>query len=625
MESILRNIAKITFVLSLFSLPALTYGQLRIMPLGNSITAGTKPNNGSKSTDIGYRKRLFLALQPAYPGLQFVGSESNGNGGFDQDHEGHPGWKADEIRDNIYLSGEDWLTNNPPHVILLHIGTNDIGAGENLTNIVTEVEAILDRIDQYEADNNTEVVVFVARIIRLLFGSFNGTETTAFNNQIESMVNQRIANGDKLIMVDQESAITYPDALIEDEIHPNQDGYEDMADVWELAINSNLTGPQITDPGILTASPGENFQYQIEATGVPTPEIQVDNLPAGMTYDPATRTVSWIPEQNQQGPASFDVTATNPLGADNRTININVEPVNDPPVFTKGPDITIDEDAGPQEFTNWATGIDDGDNESDQNLTFNMVSVQSSGSNTISPAINANGDLTFTPGENVNGIFTVTISLSDDGMPSQTSAEQTFTITIDPVNDPPAFTLSEESVQLATGFETTQINVLPEATPSDEVSQTVTYSIIPSSVNFADIAIDNTGMILIKPKPEHLIGEQEFAVLANDGQETNNMFVASFILSVDLAVGIEDALKKSVKMYPNPADNILNVQLENGYLGQVNLQLYDLRGGLIKSATYLKTTTLMNQPVDITRIKSGPYLIRVQLDRNEVWNRIIIK
>lgn len=625
MESILRNIAKITFVLSLFSLPALTYGQLRIMPLGNSITTGTKPNNGSKSTDIGYRKRLFLALQPTYPGLQFVGSESNGNGGFDQDHEGHPGWKADEIRDNIYLSGEDWLTNNPPHVILLHIGTNDIGAGENLTNIVTEVEAILDRIDQYEADNNTEVVVFVARIIRLLFGSFNGTETTAFNNQIESMVNQRIANGDKLIMVDQESAITYPDALIEDEIHPNQDGYEDMADAWELAINSNLTGPQITDPGILTASPRENFQYRIEATGVPTPEIQVDNLPAGMTYDPATRTVSWMPGQNQQGPASFDVTATNPLGADNRTININVEPVNDPPVFTKGPDITIDEDAGPQEFTNWATGIDDGDNESDQNLTFNMVSVQSSGSNTISPAIDANGDLTFTPGENVNGIFTVTISLSDDGMPSQTSAEQTFTITIDPVNDPPAFTLSEESVQLATGFETTQINVLPEATPSDEVSQTVTYSIIPSSVNFADIAIDNTGMILIKPKPEHLIGEQEFAVLANDGQATNNMFVASFILSVDLAVGIEDALKKSVKMYPNPADNILNVQLENGYLGQVNLQLYDLRGGLIKSATYLKTTTLMNQPVDITRIKSGPYLMRVQLDRNEVWNRIIIK
>lgn len=625
MESILRNIAKITFVLSLFSLPALTYGQLRIMPLGNSITAGTKPNNGSKSTDIGYRKRLFLALQPTYPGLQFVGSESNGNGGFDQDHEGHPGWKADEIRDNIYLSGEDWLTNNPPHVILLHIGTNDIGAGENLTNIVTEVEAILDRIDQYEADNNTEVVVFVAKIIRLLFGSFNGTETTAFNNQIESMVNQRIAKGDKLIMVDQESAITYPDALIEDEIHPNQDGYEDMADAWELAINSNLTGPQIIDPGILTASPGENFQYQIEATGVPTPEIQVDNLPAGMTYDPATRTVSWIPGQNQQGPASFDVTATNLLGADNRTININVEPVNDPPVFTKGPDITIDEDAGPQKFTNWATGIDDGDNESDQNLTFNMVSVQSSGSNTISPAIDANGDLTFTPGENVNGIFTVTISLSDDGMPSQTSAEQTFTITIDPVNDPPAFTLSEESVQLATGFETTQIYVLPEATPSDEVSQTVTYSIIPSSVNFADIAIDNTGMILIKPKPEHLIGEQEFAVLANDGQATNNMFVASFILSVDLAVGIEDALKKSVKMYPNPADNVLNVQLENGYLGQVNLQLYDLRGGLIKSATYLKTTTLMNQPVDITRIKSGPYLMRVQLDRNEVWNRIIIK
>ncbi|NER80289.1 MAG: T9SS type A sorting domain-containing protein [Leptolyngbya sp. SIO1D8] len=580
---------------------------------------------GPQPTDIGYRKRLFESLSPVYPGLQFVGSESNGDGsGFDQDHEGHSGWRADEIRDNIYLTGEDWLTNHPPDVILLHIGTNDIGAGENLTNIVSEVEDILNRIDQYESDNNTEVVVFVARIIRLLFGAFDGSETTDYNNQIATMVNQRIANGDQLFLVDQEPSIVYPGGL-PDEIHPDQTGYNSMADVWELAINSTLATPQITNPGILTASAGSNFQYQIEASGVPTPTISVNNLPPGMTFDPGTWTVSWTPNESQEGPASFDVIATNVLGTDNETININVELVNDPPVFIKGPDIVIDEDSGPQEFLNWATGIDDGDSELTQNVSFNIVSVNSSNSHTLSPSISPSGDLTFTPGDDVNGVFTVTISLTDDGTPAETSAEQTFTITINPVNDPPTFTLSEDNLELFVGFEATEVNALPAERPLDEVSQIVTYSLVPSSVDFVDISIDDTGKISINPKPENNIGEQEFAVIANDGQSVNNTHVVSFMLSVNLAVGIEDELQKSIKTYPNPVDNTLNVQLENTYLGPVSLQLYDLSGGVVKSETFLKTTTLTNRAIDVNQIKSGLYLIKLQLDGNEVWNKIIVE
>ena len=623
----LRNIAKIILVPLLISLPMLTHAQLRIMPLGNSLTSGSKPASGPQPTDIGYRKKLFNDLEPTYNsiGLQFVGSQSTGDGsGFDQDHEGRSGWRADQIRDNIYLSGGDWLSGNPPDVILLHIGTNDIGASENLPDIVTEVEAILDRIDLYEQDFDTEVVVFVARIIRLLSGSFDGTETTSYNNQLAAMVNQRIANGDKLYLVDQEPSIVYPGGL-PDLIHPDETGYNAMADVWRSAIVNTLTTPQITDPGTLNASAGENFQYQIEASGVPTPDVSVNNMPPGMTYDPGTQTVSWTPNESQEGPASFDVTASNVLGTGNRTINVNVALVNDPPVFTKGPDIVIDEDSGPQEFLNWATGIDDGDSESAQNVSFNIVSVNSSNSYTITPSINSNGDLTFTPGENVNGEFTVTISLTDDGDPPATSAQQTFIITINPVNDPPAFTLSEDNLELFVGFEPTEVNVLPAEVPLDEVSQVVTYSITPPSVDFVDISIDNSGTISINPTAENKIGEQEFAVLANDGQSENNTYVVSFMLSVKLAVGIEDELKKSIKMYPNPADNTLNVELENTYLGPVNFELYDLNGGLIKSETFLKTTTLTNKDIDVDQIKSGLYLLMLRLDRNEIWSKIMIK
>ena len=215
--------------------------------------------------------------------------------------------------------------------------------------------------------------------------------------------------------------------------------------------------------------------------------------------------------------------------------------------------------------------------------------------------------------------------MTDDGNPPQTSAGQTFTITINPVNDPPVFTLSEDNLELTPGFAPTQIAVIPQEVPPDEISQTVTYSLAPESVSFVDISIDNNGTISINPVPDNPTGTQEFAVLANDGQESNNLFVASFNLSVGLTVGIEDELTRSIKMYPNPADNRLNVELENNYVGPVNLRLYDLRGSLIKSETYLKTTTRMDRPVDIQQIKSGLYLMQVQLDGKAVWDRLIIE
>jgi hypothetical protein len=58
------------------------------------------------------------------------------------------------------------------------------------------------------------------------------------------------------------------------------------------------------------------------------------------------------------------------------------------------------------------------------------------------PAIDATtGTLTYTPAANANGSATVTVTLFDDGGTanggSDTSAPQTFTITVNPVNDRP--------------------------------------------------------------------------------------------------------------------------------------------------------------------------------------------
>ena len=135
------------------------------------------------------------------------------------------------------------------------------------------------------------------------------------------------------------------------------------------------------------------------------------------------------------------------------------------PLFTAGADETVLEDAGAQSVTGWATGISAGPaDEAAQALTFS-VSNDNNALFAEQPAIAADGTLTYTPAADANGAATVTVSLSDDGGMDNggvdTSAEQTFTITVTAVNDVPLFTagadetvLEDAGAQSVTGWAT---------------------------------------------------------------------------------------------------------------------------------------------------------------------------
>jgi hypothetical protein len=123
------------------------------------------------------------------------------------------------------------------------------------------------------------------------------------------------------------------------------------------------------------------------------------------------------------------------------TASITLNPVNDVPSFTKGPDQTVNEDAPAQTVPRWATNISPGPtDEAGQTLAFH-VSNDNNAVFAVQPAITRDGTLTYTPAFDANGAATVTVTLKDDGGTANdgknTSAPQTFAITVNAVNDAP--------------------------------------------------------------------------------------------------------------------------------------------------------------------------------------------
>jgi lysophospholipase L1-like esterase len=205
--------------------PLACLSPVRIMPLGDSIT------RGSRSTDInGYRRPLFQMLEAASHSVDFVGSQLDGSTDFDRNHEGHSGWSADgssrgSIADSVY----NFLGLNPADIVLLHIGTNDI---EEEHAYSADIARILDEIRR----RSTGITVVLALIINQ---DPYSPETTAYNVEVSNMALQRIAQGHPIILVDMENALVYPNDL-EDGVHPNNSGYAKMAEVWFEALTELL-------------------------------------------------------------------------------------------------------------------------------------------------------------------------------------------------------------------------------------------------------------------------------------------------------------------------------------------------------------------------------------------------
>ncbi|MGC4037055.1 MAG: GDSL-type esterase/lipase family protein [Chitinophagaceae bacterium] len=222
-----------------------------ILCLGNSITNGTSKYNS-------YRRSLWQLLHAANYNFDFVGSWSKHHMGgdvpdpdFDMDHDGHSGWRFDDIfhapswdsaRGNIY----EWLKVYKPDIVLMELGTNDVFQCRTVADMVKDLNQLITLL---RAKNN-DVKIFLAQIPPLgkqwaqkkLCG-----DSTDYDNAIQNLNKAFAEFADKntnkqspVVLVDQYSDIN-TDTEMYDDIHPNEKGERIMAEKWFKAIIPYLT------------------------------------------------------------------------------------------------------------------------------------------------------------------------------------------------------------------------------------------------------------------------------------------------------------------------------------------------------------------------------------------------
>ena len=182
---------------------------------------------------------------------------------------------------------------------------------------------------------------------------------------------------------------------------------------------------------------------------------------------------------NQYGTATINIRGTSNGETVDDAFVVTVTGVNDEPSFTKGSNVSVNEDAGAQTASGWASNISKGTNDpSSQSLTF----TTSNNNNSLfssQPAINASGVLTFTSAANATGTATVSIVLTDDGGTANsgddTYSTQTFTITVNNVNDAPTDLASSNTTAGGGDAANTFIGNLT-ATDLDDETHTFTIS-----------------------------------------------------------------------------------------------------------------------------------------------------
>jgi len=290
-----------------------------------------------------------------------------------------------------------------------------------------------------------------------------------------------------------------------------------LSALQSFTINVTVTNnaPNITSSPTEIAYEDSLYTYQVNAAD-PNNDILIYNLtakPEGMSINSTNGLIQWIPSSNSIGENSVIVSVSDGQLTDYQSFSIIVYNTNDAPNITSVPITNATEDT--QYFYD-VNAYDEDNSQLNYSLQIRPEGI----------AINSsNGLISWLPDNSHAGENNITITVSDENL----TANQSFTIYVEPVNDAPNITSSPSTSAKESLLYTYQITAIDidnqNNISTDDNNLTYSLSTYPEGMT-----ITSAGLIEWIPTAQQQ-GSNPVVAIVSDGKSAS---LQSFSIEVSL-------------------------------------------------------------------------------------------
>jgi len=307
--------------------------------------------------------------------------------------------------------------------------------------------------------------------------------------------------------------------------------------IGDITIAEDAGTNSVSFSGITTGATNE--VQTLTVTAISSNPTLIPNPAVTYTSPNSTGSLTFAPLTNANGSTIITVTVSDggtTNGSFSRMFNVTVGAINDPPTLNPLGDITMNEDSGIRTIN--LAGITSGAVNENQTLSVNVTNsnpalLTNFAINYSSPA--SSGTLTFSTVTNASGTALITVAVND-GAGSNNIVNQSFTVTVNPVNDPPTLNpIADLNILEDAGVQTINLTGIGSGAPDENQTLTVTAT-NPAPTLLTNFTLTYTspaaGGTLSFSTVTNAFGTNTITVTVNDGGTSNNVITRTFTIGI---------------------------------------------------------------------------------------------